>query len=190
MAEAVNLEEMADKLSISLPTMRKLTKLAGFPVVEAGRNGVPWQLDPEAVIAFVRAQREAEAAGRAARSEALAQITLPVEIMRPATAALSAADELKAAQTRRIRMQTDRDARHLVLTTEMRQALGPVWMKLSQSLLAMPAAIGRRHNLPQAVTADIRRQVEQQLRQAHAALVELLPADAPVPPEDDVRAAA
>jgi len=185
-----NLEEMAAKLDISLPTMRGLTKLDGFPIVERGRNGVPWQLDPDAVIAFVRDRRTQEAAGRLARSEALAQITLPEELLTPPEqVGLSNLDRLRIAQAQRVEMATAREARHLVLKTELRQELRAAWSALMQGIVAMPGAMARRHNLPAAVVADMRRYVEQQLRSTHATLGELLPADAEPAPADELVAA-
>jgi len=174
-----NLDEMAEKLDISLPTMRGLTKLDGFPIVERGRNGVPWQLNPDAVIAFVRDRRAQEAAGRLARSEALAQITLPDELLTPPELAnLSTLDRYRVAQANRVELATAREAGHLVLKTDLRQQLRGAWASLMQGLLAMPSSMGRRHNLPAAVVADMRRYVEQQLRVTHGSMADLLPPEA------------
>ena len=174
----VNLDEMAALLKCSLPTMRKLAKLESFPVIARGSHGVPWQLDPEAVTAFLQARREAEAAAGAARDEALAQLSLPESILSGDEATASAAERLKTAQAIRAEILNAREAGFLVSTTDMRARLASAWPPLMQSILAMPQQLGRRHNLPDAVVRDARRYLEEQLRETVRLLQDLLPDDA------------
>lgn len=180
----VNLEQMADALRVSLPTMRKLVKrYEDFPVVARGSNGVPWQFDPAAVVAFVRDQRAAEAAANAAKDELLAQISLPLEeAVPPEERALSASDRLKNAQAMMKEDEVARQRGFLVLTSEMRQRLAPAWTELSQFLQSLPATLGRRHNLPDAVVRDMRAFISAQQRATHAKLQDLL--GGPPPPGD------
>lgn len=189
----VNLEEMADKLRISLPTLRKmLRKYDDFPVVSEGRNGVAWQLDPAAVIDFVQRKREAEAASEAERDDLLAQISLPIEdLLPPEERTLSAADRLKTAQAMLKEDEVARQRGHLVLKTDMRARLTEAWVPLTQFLQALPGQVGRRHNLPDAVVRDMRRAIETQQRELHRRLQDLLgPGAPPPPPEEEEHASA
>lgn len=183
---AVTMEKMAAALGVSLPTMRRLImRYDDLPVLDRGGNGKPWAFDPEAVIAFVQTRRAEEAAGRAQRDELLAQISLPMEeLIPPEERSLSAADRLKVAQAMLKEDEVAKQRGFLVQTTEMRQRLTEAWTPLNQFLQSLPSAIGRRHNLPDAVVRDIRRLVEQQQRELHRRLKDLLAPDAAPPPEE------
>lgn len=185
-----NLDQMAEALRISLPTMRKLLRrYPELPIVSRGTNGQAWQFDPAAVIAFVREQRAAEAAANAAKDELLAQISLPLEeAVPPEERGLSASDRLKNAQAMLKEDEVARQRGFLVLTSEMRQRLAPAWAEMSQSLQALPATLGRRHNLPDAVVRDMRAMIAAKQREIHAKLQDLL--GAPPPPGDQEDAAA
>jgi len=99
----VNKRELARRLGVSLPTMGALIdRYQDFPVVERGTNGVEWKFDLATVIAFVQAQREAEAASKAARDEQLAQLVLPLDLQPAEIPApgLSFRDQLAAVELR------------------------------------------------------------------------------------------
>jgi phage terminase Nu1 subunit (DNA packaging protein) len=181
----VNLEEMASKLGISLTTLREwMRKHPDFPVVAEGRSGIAWQLDPEAVVAFVRSKREEEAEARAARDDQLAQISLPMEdLVPPEERGVSASERLKMAQAMRVEDEVARQRGFLVLTSDMRTKLTEAWVPLNQFLQALPGQIGRRHNLPDGVIRDIRRLIETQQRELHRKLRELLAPDVQPPPD-------
>ncbi len=187
----VNLEEMAEKLRISLPTLRKMMRrYDDFPVVAEGSNGVPWQLDPAAVIDFVQAKRDEEAAARGVRDDLLAQVSLPLEELQPETDRVaSPAERLKIAQAMRVEDEVAKQRGFLVLTSDMRMRLTEAWTPLSQFLAGLPAQLGRRHNLPDAVVRDMRRAIEAQQRELHRKLKDLLSEDA-APPEEEEHAPA
>jgi phage terminase Nu1 subunit (DNA packaging protein) len=187
----VNLEEMARKLGISRPTMREMiTRYPDFPVLREGTNGVPWQFDPEAVIAFVQARRAEEEAGKAERSELLAQISLPDSLLAPPEdLQITPSERLKNAQAMMKEDELRKQRQFLVATAEMRQRLSAAWTPLNQALQALPAAIGRRHNLPDDVVRAMRRYIEGQQRDLHRRLVDLLSPDIPAPPTEDNDAA-
>ena len=172
----VNLEEMATKLGVSLSTLRDwMRRHEDFPVVAEGRSGVPWQLDPVEVIAFVDRKRAEEAASKAQRDELLAQIPMPMDdLLPPEERGLPAAERLKNAQAMLKEDEVARARGHLVLKTDMRARLTESWGPLAQFLQALPGVIGRRHNLPDAVVRDMRRMIEAQQRELHARLVDLL----------------
>ncbi|MGX9966078.1 hypothetical protein ACVFYP_22320 [Roseomonas sp. F4] len=186
MTPTVNLEQMADALRVSRPTMRELLKrYPDLPVVERGRNGVPWQFNKSEVIAFIVAKRAEEAAAGAAKDEYLAQISLPLEgVIAPEDRALSAGDRLKNAQAMLKEDQVARERGFLVLKTEMRAALNEIWSPLNQALQAMPGTLARRHNLPDQVARDMRNFISTEQRELHRRLTALLGADALPPPED------
>ncbi|MBW6399993.1 hypothetical protein KPL78_19185 [Roseomonas sp. HJA6] len=188
----VNLEEMAEKLRISLPTLRKMMRrYEDFPVVAEGSNGVPWQLDPEAVIAFVQAKRDDEAAARDARDDLLSQVSLPLEELHTeADRVATPAERLKLAQAMRVEDEVAKQRGFLVLTSDMRMRLTDAWTPLSQFLTALPGQLGRRHNLPDAVVRDMRRAIEAQQRELHRKLKDLLAAGADPPPEEQEHAPA
>ena len=57
----VNKREMARLIECSVPTLDALiAKHADFPVHRRGSNGVAWEFDPDAVVPFLSAVREAE----------------------------------------------------------------------------------------------------------------------------------
>ena len=174
----VNLDEMAGILQCSLPTMRKLSRIEGFPIIERGSNGVPWRLDSDAVIAWATARREAEEAAGAARSAELAQLTLPENILGADQSSIPATERLKHAQAIRAETLNAKEAGFLVSTADMRARLTNAWPTLMQAMLAMPQQLGRRHSLPDPVVRDMRRYVEEQLRETVRRLQDLLPEDA------------
>ncbi len=188
----VNLEEMAEKLRISLPTLRKMMRrYEDFPVVAEGSNGVPWQLDPEAVIAFVQAKRDDEAAARDARDDLLSQVSLPLEeLQTEADRVATPAERLKLAQAMRVEDEVAKQRGFLVLTSDMRMRLTDAWTPLSQFLTSLPGQLGRRHNLPDAVVRDMRRAIEAQQRELHRKLKDLLAPGADPPPEEQEHAPA
>lgn len=188
----VNLEEMAEKLRISLPTLRAMMrKDADFPVVAEGRNGVPWQLDPEAVIAYVQAKRDEEAAARDQRDDLLAQVSLPIDELQPeGERVMTPTERLKLAQAMTKEDELAKQRGFLVLTSDMRMRLTAAWTPLSQFLSSLPAQLGRRHNLPDAVVRDMRRAIEAQQRELHRKLKTLLSDEAEPPPEEEEHATA
>lgn len=188
----VNLDEMARVLRVSLPTLRAwIRRHPDFPVVAEGRNGLPWELDPEAVIAFVRRKKDEEAARQAERDDLLAQISLPIEDLVPAeNRGLTAAERLKLAQAMRVEDEVAKQRAFLVQTSEMRARLTDAWGPLNQFLQSLPGQLGRRHNLPDAVVRDMRRAIETQQRELHRRLVDLLDPGAAAPPHEEEEHAA
>lgn len=185
-----NMQEMADILRISLPTLRDMIRdYADFPVLARGKNGVAWKFEPATVIAFVKAKREAEATSKAERSQLLAQISLPEDLITPPDQQGLTAKERE--QRARAGLKEDELAKQrgfLVSTHEMRSRITPVWQLVQTGMLSIPSRVGRKHNLPDAVIRDIRRETESVLRQAHAKAADLLrdaepPPDADSPPE-------
>lgn len=181
---SVNMDEMAGILDISLPTLRALIKRYGddFPVLSRGAKGVAWQFAPDAVIAFMRAQQEAERAAQVARDELLAQVVLP-GLDPPGAESVSAQDRLRTAQAMRAEDVLAKERGFLVPTHEMRAKIIVIWPELTRSILAIPALMARQHNLPPAVERDMRNRAITALRDTHGRLTHALGAFA-APPED------
>ena len=181
----VNLEEMAAKLRVSLTTLREwMRRHPAFPVVAEGRSGVPWQLDPAEVIAFIDQKRGEEAANKAQRDDLLAQMPLPMEdLLSPEERGMSPAERLKVAQAMLKEDEVARQRGFLVLTSDMRARLTETWGPLAQFLNALPGQLARRHNLPDAVVRDMRRVIETQQRELHRRLKDLLAPGIEPPPE-------
>jgi phage terminase Nu1 subunit (DNA packaging protein) len=188
----VNLAEMARTLDVSLPTMRDLlVRHPDFPVVQRGGTGAIWQFDPVAVIEFMTARREEEAAAEAARSEQLAQLSFGGADLTPeGERNFSAADRLKNANAMLKEDELRKQRGFLVQTSDMRQRLTAAWTPLTQALNALPSAIGRQHNLPEAVIRDMRRYMHGQQTQLRDRLRDLLADDVPETGEDDAPEAA
>lgn len=180
-----NLEEMAGRLGVSLPTMRSLIKrYSDFPVVQPGRNGVPWQFDPMAVTDYIAAKRREEAEAKQQRDELLAQVSLPLEeTIPPEERPTNAADRLKLAQAMRAEDELAKQRGFLVARTDMRQRLEACWAPLTQEILTLPGRMGRRYNLPAPVVRDMRLTVERALRDMHERLGDLATGGTPPPPE-------
>lgn len=180
---SVNMDEMADLLRISLPTLRALLKQHDdFPVISRGGKGIPWQFDPSAVIAFIEAKQAEERAAEAARNELLAQVVLP-GIDPPEAGAVSAQDRLRTAQAMKAEDELAKTRGFLVAKHEMRASLLTIWPELTRSILAIPAQMARQHNLPPAVERDMRNRAITALRDTHGRLTHALGAFA-APPED------
>ena len=113
---------------------------------------------------------------RASLGELRAEITRELE-----RSIANAESELR--QARKAEDDVARQRGFLVLKTEMRARLVDIWAPLNAALQAIPAKIGRRHNLPDSVVRDIRALISVEQRETHRRLVEILGAFAP-PPED------
>lgn len=165
----LSLQEMAEALGVSVPTLRRLLRrYPDFPVVSRGSNGVAFRFDREAVLAFVRAKRAEEEASRAQRDALLGRIALPPEITGEGEeAAPSADDRLKHA--RAMLAETELAASRgvavpvRVLHSQMAEILGDIM----RFVMALPREMERRHQLPAPVVNDMQRLFEGRLRSLH-----------------------
>lgn len=189
MTLVVNKSELAKILGVSKPTMGAiLDRYPDFPIEQRGGLGVEWRFDPELAKAFIITKRAEEEAANATRSELLAQCSLPLDDLAPeeagAARSLSAVERLQHARAMLAEDKVARERQFMVLKTDMRAALAPVWMSLGQSLQALPAQLAARHNLPLPVVRDMKDFIASYQRDAYARLIDLLPEDH-APPEDD-----
>lgn len=158
MPSLVNKRELARILDISLPTLGEMIERHGdsFPVERRGSNGIEWQFDPEAVVAFVRAQREQDAAEAEKRAELLSQFGLPLDQAAPADqAGQKPTDILTAWRARKIHHEMAKEAGELVWKATIRQQVTNEVLALRQFLTSAPASIMRRHGIPDAVIRTV-----------------------------------
>jgi phage terminase Nu1 subunit (DNA packaging protein) len=178
----VNLGEMARLLQRSLPTMRELPiRYPDMPVVQRGGAGTQWQFDPAAVLAFMAAQTEREEAEERARAERLAALAQPTlldgDIRGQSELGLSSKDYGQEIRNAREldKLRTERG--FLIDKSQMRFLLENSWRVLANSLSALPAQMGRKHNLPEAVVRDMRKYLQEQQVAIHGRLSEFLAPD-------------
>lgn len=179
----VNLAEMARLLNVSLPTMREyLRRWPGLPVIQRGDQGQQWQLDADAVIAFLAERKAEEERAEEARRAAVAQLSLPEELLKPEVTRNGAALDADDYKTMRAADQLAKDRGFLVQTVEMRRALNIIWLPLNQALQSLPDLIAKKINLPSPVTRWLRGLIHGWQKDLHARLIELLGEGALPPP--------
>lgn len=187
-----NFDEMANALGVSKPTLRDwITKWEDFPVVARGSNGVAWQFDTQAVISFVADRREQEAAANARRIEQLGQIALPLG--GPVTSDGNEMPLAEMAQLYKLARAADDLAlsrRQLLRPADVRPLVSDLLTRLRHQMTALPRQWAARHNLPAAVGADMKRDVEDALTALHAGLREHLTSIAVAEPDGNTDAVA
>lgn len=170
-----NKAELAQALGCSLPTLDKLLRRHAerFPVVRQGRNGVEWQFDPEAVIAFLQAEDDARARAGQAKDELMQQVMLP-GIAKPEDAGLKPADLLTMAKVRAMEREERIQAGFLVQTADVRAALTTAFTKLRTDMFSSIRTACSDANIPQATIRTIISRVEDADRRTVAQLQHLL----------------
>lgn len=176
----VNKAELAELIQCSLPTVTALMKrYPDFPIVQEGRNGLPWQFDPAVVIAFLEAKRAEEALAVSAHADLLDQYRLPIDAAAPPEErSLSPQQQLAAVRARILLAKEAREAGHLVPVTEVRQALTPAVTGLAQAHDGFLDRVGRRHNLPRPVVDEMKKDLADMRTTFVRALGPFTPADA------------
>jgi phage terminase Nu1 subunit (DNA packaging protein) len=149
----VNKAELADVLGVSLPTISALIRrYPDLPIVRRGTNGEAWQFDPLAVRTFIAAQKAEEARSEAARSELLAQFSLPIDDITPdSDKRLAPEQRAKLAEARLKEHRLARESGLLVPTTEVRQALTTAFARLNKDFTAFLRGLAREHSWPEPI---------------------------------------
>ena len=178
MAVILNKAELANWLGISLPTLSSWMLRYGpeFPVVERGTNGRDYRFEAEAVADFLRAKQEEEAALKARRDEALAQLRLPMEIAPEVGIApgstLPIKDQIAALELRRRQREEAERSRLLVLAAPVRDAFRAVLTRISADNRASLGRLAREHSWPDAYLRELERRWAEQQASTVAALEE------------------
>lgn len=184
----VNLAEMARLLDVSLPTMRDyITRYPDMPTLQRGGLGKPWEFDAEAVLGFMGERKAVEARAEEERSQQLAQMTLLDGDMRSRSEmGLTAKDYGLEIRNARDLDKLRQERGFLVDKSQMRFQLDAVWRALGNSMNALPSAMGRRHNLPDAVVRDMRRYLHEQQTVIRERLGDLLAPEIRPEEEDEL----
>jgi len=169
----VNKRDLALKvLRCSLPTLDAwIARDASFPVVTRGGNGVEWQFDPQAVLAYIATAKEAEEKAGAERQVFFAQFALPIdEAAPPGSSDLSPAQRLKIAKARQAEQQLARETGFLVETAKVRQALQTACAGMAKALQLLPRTICAEFNLPDEIERAVGRRIADSQRRMVADL--------------------
>lgn len=145
----VNLDGMCRILGVSAPTLSKLLKdCPDLPVIEQGGRGREWAFDPEAVLAWVVARKEAAQAQVSAQLEFIEQLRGEGE-GEAAPDKMSPSQQLQMVKARREERKLAQEAGMLVEAASLRQAL-------AETFAAIPALVRnaanegcRRHRIPE-----------------------------------------
>ncbi len=153
----VSKSEMAKLLSCSSPTLTDLiARYADFPIVKRGSSGKAWQLDSEAVMAFLGEKQRAAAAASAERDDLLAQATIPCL----STMAIRPADQLALTRNKLLLRREARESGELLVASEVRDALTVAFTELRTGLAAGIRQILRDAGTPQATIRSIESKIE------------------------------
>ncbi len=171
-AVRVNKAELASILKCSLPTLDKMLRQHGdaFPVIRRGTNGVEWQFDPAAVVAFLTELDQARIAAGQARDDLMRQYTLPGVSAEEETPGLTAGDRLKLAQLRKIEREEQISAGFLIETAKVRSIVSAVLINLRRDLTTGIRIPCRDANLPETVIRSIEARFADAQRNAVATL--------------------
>lgn len=170
----VNKRELAAHiLQCSVPTLDSLLLRYGdeFPVVERGSNGVEWKFDGDEVRAFLKRKKQEAAAVSAEKAAYFAQFELGIDsIVDEKAKELTPQQRAQLASARMKERDLALQAGLLVETSEVRRCLTMFLTRLGQSLDNLPGQLARTHNLPEAVTRQLRMGIDEARRNAHREL--------------------
>jgi phage terminase Nu1 subunit (DNA packaging protein) len=160
----VNKTELArEVLDCSLPTLAALmAKYQDFPVEVEGANGREYQFDAHRVTAFLKEKRAEEKRRGAEQSELLTQFKLSLDPGGDAETGLTPAQELSLVRATRERRKLEIESGLLLQTSDVRQVLTSALSRLGKFMDALPSQLGRAHNLPEEVTAAMRKRLDEQ----------------------------
>lgn len=165
---ALSLEEAADFFDVSTPTVRDWIK-AGAPIVEGGKPGVAYRIDPRALAAWRKDRLDGEAAERERRQGTLNQLRL--DLLGPASltaqdgdATLSKTEAAAALAAEYHRTKLAEKRGELVNATALKLLLAQAFANLQASLRAMPDTVCRQLGLGEDVAGEMLEHVDDFLR--------------------------
>lgn len=152
-----NKRKLASVLGVTTVTLGNwLERWPDFPVLERGTNGRDYVFDVRAVVDFLRAKKEAEAAAAAEKDEALSQLALPLlELEQPESAAgsrLSVKEQIAALELSTKRRKEAVELGKLVGADEVSETLMAAFANFSRGLRAAVRQAAADQNLPASVT--------------------------------------
>lgn len=167
-----NKDELARALDWSKPTLDSYLKdHPDAPIVRRGSNGVEWQFDVAEFMGFVARANVAEEAALAAKRAELDKWALPLGLDPKNGSARDVVSMLRA-------NKLAKEAGLLIPVSEMRQKCLPVLAKVGRFLDNLPAMLGRKFQLPEAVVRAMEKMLAEQREQLVRDIQETF-ADAP-----------
>lgn len=167
-ALTLSLEEAADFFGVATPTVRDWIK-AGAPIVEGGKPGVPYKIDPAAMAAWRKDRTAEEEREREERRGTLNQLKL--DLLGPASltaqegdAALSKAEAAAALQAEYHWTKIAEKRGELVNANALKLLLAQAFANLQGALRAMPDTICRQLGLGEDVAGEMLELVDDSLR--------------------------
>ena len=139
-------------------------------MLERGRNGLDWQFDSDAVVAFL-GQKEEEAAGaQGEREAAIEQLALPMghnggPPLGEEARALRPAELLMLAKLRKLNREEEYELGRLVRVTEVRPVLEKVVATLADQLRMLPRRFGDARGWSAEQIAELRAEIDNMQRQ-------------------------
>jgi phage terminase Nu1 subunit (DNA packaging protein) len=176
----VNKRELARRvLKCSLPTLNELIeRYPDFPVTRPGSNGVEYQFDASAVVAFLSDRREQENREAAQRNDLFSHFSLPIDDIAPEEArGLSPAQRQSLARARLAERKLAMESGLLLPAAETRQVAQVAFGRLGKMLDGLPSQLGREFNLPEEVVRSMRARLDDFRRQAVGEIHEFLMRD-------------
>jgi len=162
-----NKVELAEHLKCSLPTLDALLRRYGddFPVRRKGSNGIAWEFVLADVIAFLKAEREAEQHAADERAQLFEQFRLPLdELAAPEAEGMTPQQRASLALARQREHELALQTGQVVLASEMVEADRRMWKSLGRFLDSLPNQLARLHNLPDPVVRSMRAMIDEQRR--------------------------
>lgn len=167
-----NLEELAELTEKSPPTLRKLIKIEGFPVVSHGREGVAYVFDARDVKRWMDAHDEEMALADRARADELAQLRLDIygADEDDKTIRLSPEQRKKEFEALRLKDLIDVERGHLTRTEDVEERIREAFGTLRRIMLALPVDLARDLDLDRDAKTTLRERIEAALTTAVAKL--------------------
>lgn len=163
-----NKRELAEKLSLSVPTIDALLSRHGdeFPVRQRGSNGIPWEFDLPDVIAFLRHKDEDETRAIAERRQAFEQFRLPLDdLASPEAEGLSPQQRNALSLARMREHELALAVGQVVRASEVEDSYRTLFRTLGRAFDTLPGQLARKFGLPDAVARAVREWLDEQRRQ-------------------------
>lgn len=146
-----NLYEMARLLGVSAPTLKTWCETRNCPVARRGDRGVGWEFDAPAVIAWHKAEQNAEqeelerraAENRQLTLEVLGRDALSVDGTAP-QGGLSSVAKSQAIDAELKALKLSREKGELVRADEMRERMVDAFARIREVVRTLPADLARR----------------------------------------------
>ncbi len=170
----VNLEELAEIVGKSLPTLRSLMRGSDdFPVISHGKNGVAYEFDARAVAGWMSANDERVRAEDVARGDRVAQLRLELygdDMPEDGTVGFTPQQRKHEYEAQRLADMLAAARGELTRTADVEMRIREAFRKLRGALLALPDDLGRELDLEREVRVGLRDRIDTALARCAAML--------------------